>query len=135
MLEPISVRGFEPKTAKPGEEVARKITLRDFILTTHENLDKLREKYRGKNLSLNVIFYLYSGNIADSSRYVKDLDNLLKIVLDILPDYMDSAKKESGLGIIEGDRDDLIHEIHTKKEFVLDQDKEGMEIEISEVKN
>ena len=96
----ILVSGFEPKTAKPGEEVKRKIALRDFIKETHGNLDELRTNYRGKNLSLNVTFYLYSGNSADSSRYVKDLDNLLKIVLDILPDFMDTAKKESGLGII-----------------------------------
>lgn len=131
----IHVRKFEPKTAKPGEEVKRKIALRDFIITDSDNLDELRTSFRGKNLSLIITFYLYSGNPSDSSRYVKDLDNLLKIVLDILPDFMDSAKKESGLGIIEGDRDDLIHEIHAKKEFVLEQDKEGMEIWISEMEN
>ena len=133
MLGKISVLGFEPKTAKPGEEVKRKIELRDRIKNTVPNLGVIAAKCRQKKLSLTITFYLYAGETNDTSRYTKDLDNLLKIVLDVLPEYMDSEKKEVGLGLIESDRDDLVHEIHAKKEFVLDLRKEGVSLELFEL--
>jgi len=128
----ISIKGFEPKTAKPGEEVKRKIELRDLIFSQTKNLNDIKETFRGKFLSLNVRFFLYNGNIKDTTRYTKDLDNLLKIVCDVLPDYMDTDKINAGLGIIEQKRDDLIYEIHCAKEFVSTTDEEGIEIELSE---
>ena len=51
------------------------------------------------------------------------------------PDYMDSEKKEVGLGLIESDKDDLVHEIHAKKEFVLDLRKEGVSLELFELES
>ena len=136
ILGEIPVSEFVPLTAKPGEEVQRKIDLRDHIIKKIPNLSEIRESCRNKKrLSLDVCFNLYDGDKKDTSRYSKDLDNLLKIVLDVLPDYMDNKKenRESGLGIIQNDNQ--VFEIHSYKQFVQDKSKEGIKIIISEWKN
>ncbi len=135
LLGKISIREFEPKTAKPGEEVKRKIQLRNFISTNTKNLSEIRDSCLGKGLSLEICFNLYNGEPNDTARYTKDLDNLLKIVLDVLPEFMDSKHKEQGLGLIESDKDDLIFEIHASKQLVTDKKLEGIDIEISEYVN
>jgi len=135
LLGKLSIRKFEPKTAKPGEEVKRKIQLRDYILENTKNLSEIRDSCREKKLSLEICFNLYNGEPKDTARYTKDLDNLLKIVLDVLPEFMDSEHKEQGLGLIESDKDDLIFEVHATKELVSDKELEGIDIEISEWKN
>ena len=130
MLGIISVRNdFEPKTAKPGQEVERKIELRDIIRSRNHNLDEIREKCKGKKIALDIYFYLNKERIEDVSRYSKDLDNLMKIVMDVLPDYMDKAEKNEGLGLFKNDN--IIFDIHAVKEFVFSKDKEGIKIRIS----
>ncbi len=129
-LGKIVIREFEPKTAKSQEEVKRKIELRDKIIESVSTLDDIRKKCKGKKFSLRITFYLYSGNPQDSSRYTKDLDNLVKIILDVLPNYMDSEKQNEGLGLMPDDCDDLIFEIHTEKKLVQLEEEEGMNIEI-----
>ena len=129
--EIISIRGdFEPKTAKPGHEVDRKKELRDTIRRRTTNLDEIRENLKEKNIALDISFYLNKERIENVSRYDKDLDNLMKIVMDVLPDYMDKAETNEGLGLFKNDN--LVYDIHATKEFVFSEDKEGIEIRISE---
>jgi Holliday junction resolvase RusA-like endonuclease len=131
----ILIQNFEPKTAKPGDEVVRKKELRDFIKNNVSNLDDIVNSCRDKEkVSIKVCFNLYDGIKNDTSRYNKDLDNLLKIVLDVLPDYMDNKQenREKGLGIIQNDNQ--VYEIHSNKNFVHDTTEEGIEITISEWK-
>ncbi len=133
ILGEISVKPFEPKTAKPGEEVKRKKELRDFIRDNVSDLDNIVNSCRNKEkVSLDVCFNLYDGVKNNISRYDKDLDNLLKIVLDVLPEYMDNKQenRESGLGIIQNDKQ--VFEIYSYKRFVQDISQEGIEIFISE---
>ena len=131
MNEIISIRGdFEPKTAKPGQEVERKIELRDIIRSRIKNLDEIRQNCNRKKIALDICFYLNKERIEDESRYEKDLDNLMKIVMDVLPNYMDKAEKNKGLGLFENDN--LVYDIHATKEFVFNEAKEGIEIRISE---
>jgi len=92
LLGKISIPEFEPKTAKPGKEVARKIELRNKIRRVRCNLPEIRRKCKDKNVNLKIKFFLSKERIEDQSKYNKDLDNLLKITLDVLPKYMD--KKE-----------------------------------------
>ena len=67
--EIISIRGdFEPKTAKPGEEVARKIELRDTIRRRTHNLDEIREHCKEKKIALDICFYLNKEKIKNVSR-------------------------------------------------------------------
>ena len=131
-LRKIKVRGFEPKTAKAGDEVDRKIELRDYIQEKIDNLSEIQQDCRSiEKFSINVKFYLWGGSKIDG-RTKKDLDNLLKIVCDVLADYMDSEKKNTGLGIMR--TDNVIHEIHCSK-YIVEEKDEGMDIEISEWKN
>jgi len=134
--EKISVKPSEPKTAKPGEEVTRKKELRDFIKDNISNLNNIINSCRDKEkVSIEVCFNLYDGIKKNTSRYNKDLDNLLKIVLDVLPDYMDNKQenRELGLGIIQNDN--RVYEIYSYKKFVQDKSHEGIEITISECKH
>ena len=133
MLGKILVKPFEPKTAKTGQEVSRKIELRDFIKNNILTLDNVISSCRDKEkVSVEICFNLYDGIKNDTSRYDKDLDNLLKIVLDVLPDFMDnkSENRETGLGIIKNDKQ--VFEIHSYKKFVQDTSQEGIDITISE---
>jgi len=137
VLGKISIKSFEPKTAKPGEEVDRKIALRDFILKNPKNLDEVRGAKKSctgiEKFSVNVVFSLNRTDKKNSSKYDKDLDNLLKVVLDVLPDYMDNKQEDRnpGLGIIRNDSQ--IYEIHSVKKFEnYDEDKVGIDIAFSE---
>lgn len=129
-LGKIRIRDFEPKTAKSQEEVRRKKELRDKIIESTPNLEQIKKNCRSKKFSLDICFYLYEGNPQDTTRYTKDLDNLVKIILDVLPNYMDSAKQNEGLGLMSDDRDDLIYEIRTEKKLVQLEEEEGIDIEI-----
>ena len=133
ILGEIHAKPFVPLTAKSQEEVTRKIELRDFIKNNSSNLDSVVNPCRDKEkVSVDICFNLYDGVKNDTTRYDKDLDNLLKIVLDVLPDYMDnkSVNREPGLGIIQNDKQ--VFEIHSYKKFVQDTSQEGIDIIISE---
>lgn len=127
-----SVIGFEPKTAGPSKNVVdRKEKLRDAILKTIEDPNVVKN-CRDKDLSLNVCFNLYK-DPKQSKAYEKDLDNLLKILLDVLSEHMDNTlNRKAGLGLIDDNHDYRIFEIHCSKKLVTDKTKEGLDIEISE---
>ena len=125
-----SIHGFEPLTAGHGDEVERKERLRNAILESIKD-STLQNNCRGKDLSLNVCFNLYK-DPKQPKRYEKDLDNLLKILLDVLPEHMDNTNKEAGLGLIDDNYDYKIFEIHCKKRLVMDMAQEGYDIEIAE---
>lgn len=133
MLGKISVRKFKPKTAKKGKETTkRKRDLREaFVEQNRSTLPELQEKCKGKKLSLNVTFYL-NENTADKSSYKKDLDNLLKILMDVIKEEMDDDEKKIGLGLIIKNMDEEIFEINCHKEFVSSDDNEGIDLVVSE---
>ena len=133
MLGKISIRPFEPKTAKSGEEKDRKIELRNYIQEKIDELSEIQEACRNiEKFSINVKFYLWGGSEVEG-RTKKDLDNLLKIVCDVLADYIDSEKTNQGLGIMR--TDNSIYEIHCSKEIVGEEKDEGIDMEISEYVN
>lgn len=69
---------------------------------------------------------------SESGRSQKDLDNLIKILFDVLPDYITNHSKEKefkGLGLIENDRD--IFKISCEKEIVDAGPAEGLDLMIS----
>jgi len=133
----IKLRNFEPKTAS-GDVVNRKIQLKEEIERQTKNLDDIRDFCKNKKLSITIRFYLYNSDKDETpqpeGRTKKDLDNLLKIVLDVLPKKMDTDGKNDGLGLIKRDYDHLVYEIHSTKKIVFHQDMEGIDIEISEWK-
>lgn len=127
----IKVRRFPPVTS--GKNVLqRKKDLRDAIRKQigERKLKKVQERCRGKRLFLNVSYYL--AKTSESGRSQKDLDNLIKILFDVLPDYIAShskAKEFEGLGLIENDRD--IFKICCEKEIVDSDAAEGLDLMIS----
>jgi len=134
----IKLRNFEPKTAS-SDVVNRKIKLKEEIERQTKNLDEIKDFCKNKKLSIIVRFNLYDGSEDEipqpEGRTQKDLDNLLKIVLDVLPEKMDADGKNDGLGLIKRDYDYFVYEINSIKKIVTHKSKEGIDIEISEWKN
>jgi len=134
----IKLRNFEPKTAS-SDVVNRKKQLKEEIERRTKNLNDIRDFCKNKKLSITVRFYLYDGSEDEitqpEGRTKKDLDNLLKIVLDVLPEKMDTDGRNDGLGLIKRDYDNLVYEINSIKKIVTHKREEGIDIEISEWKN
>ena len=126
----VSIKGYVPKTSRIND-VQRKEELRDRISYEIKNLDEIRKKCREKHLSLDVCFNLFSDTDVEG-RKTKDLDNLLKIFCDVLPEFVDRNKTIKGVGLIEADRDDMIFEIHCKKRLVRLEADEGIDFSIYE---
>lgn len=112
-------------------DVERKEQLREKLLEEIDDLSNIQKKTRGKRLSVFVRFYLFE-DPKQYTRYEKDIDNMLKIFCDVLPDYTDKGKTIPGIGLIEEDNDHLIFEVNAVKEMVKHESQEGMDIEISE---
>jgi len=134
----IKIRDFEPLTAS-SDVVYRKMNLKEKIENDTKNLEEIREFCQGKKLSIIVRFFLYDGSKdgipQPEGRTKKDLDNLLKIVLDVLPEKMDSEGENDGLGLIKRDYDHLVYEIKSTKKIVYKKDEEGIDIVISQWNN
>lgn len=129
----ISLTRFIPQTYA-NNCTARKIKLRDAIKSEIPDLSYVQRNSRGKKLSLDVCFNLFNKS-TELGRKDKDLDNMLKILLDTLPDYMDRAKKNEGLGLVPEDHDDLIFHIDCRKNLVADDSQEGIDLRIFEFAN
>ncbi len=134
-LGKLSIRRFKPKTAKKGKETTkRKKDLQEaFVEQNKHRLPELQEKCKGKQLSINVTFYL-NENTPDKSSYKKDLDNLLKILMDVIKEEMDDNEKKIGLGLVIKNKDEEVFEIVCHKEFVTSDDNEGIDLVVSEWK-
>ena len=124
----IKIRGFSPETASKNR-VKRKQELKKAISKEiGKNYKKNRDKLFGKEILIDVCFYLYLSNATGSSK--KDLDNLLKILLDVLSKNMVNGQdKSSGLGFLEDDS--KVFDIHAKKIIVNDKKSTGLDLEIS----
>jgi Holliday junction resolvase RusA-like endonuclease len=132
MLGKISVRKFKPKTVKKGKETTkRKKDLQEAFVKQNPNLGELQEKCKNKRLSINVTFYL-NENTPDKSSFKKDLDNLLKILMDVIKEEMDDSEKKAGLGLVIKNKDEEIFEIICRKKLVSSEDEEGIDLELSE---
>jgi Holliday junction resolvase RusA-like endonuclease len=128
----VDLKGFEPHTFRNGASYARvKKELREAIVREvgQSKIDEGRKKINGNLVRLQVLFRLWEGSIKVSrTRSEKDLDNLLKPVLDVLQTTTDAQNNERGLNLIENDK--LVHEINVKKEIVTEENNEGVHIAI-----
>ena len=128
------MRDYIPLTAGHGDEVKRKEELLKKILESINDVSGNPQICLNKKLSLNVCYYLYYDK-KNPQRYEKDLDNLLKLLLDVLPQHMDNTPtpKPKGLGLMRDNHDRMIFEIICNKKLVEDESNEGIDIEIREV--
>ncbi len=101
--------------------------LRSAILerVSQEELSKFKEALKGRLVTITLGFFLWKGTPkTTNTRAVKDLDNLMKILFDVL------GKGQQGLGLLE--EDSYICEVYAKKELVDDVSEEGLRIIIEE---
>lgn len=131
LLENIRVKGFEPLTFSK-EKPERKKKIRDALkneIKKRYNLSDIKEKCRDKKIFIRVRFNLWNGS-TQTKRADKDLDNLLKLLLDSLCEHIDNTEKVHGLGIITSDLN--IFQILADKKLVSTEAEEGFEIEMFE---
>lgn len=128
LIPKISIRNYTPRTFGDND-IEKKKDLRNRILFEMTDAEDCKSRCRGKLLAIEVTFYLSQEREIGSPR---DLDNMLKIFCDTFPDYVDRAKTEQGLGLIMGNSDHTIYEIHCSKKLVDTIDDEGIDMEIFE---
>jgi hypothetical protein len=127
----INVVPFEPATMGSGQGVADKQSrLAKAILERIQpgDMAQLREERANRVVTLTVLFYLWRGSSdVTNTRPVKDLDNLPKILLDVL------GSGPQGLGLLESDS--FIGELYASKQLVESEDEEGYRIVVEEDKD
>jgi Holliday junction resolvase RusA-like endonuclease len=127
-LVDIPVIPFEPPTPGSGQDIgAKQGKLRTAIMEriSQNELGKFREACKGRLVTITLGFFLWKGSTkTTNTRAVKDLDNLMKIIFDVL------GKGQQGLGILE--EDSYICEVYAKKELVEDSSEEGLRIIVEE---
>jgi len=129
LLKKTRIRHFIPMTQSDNVP-ARKLDLLEKLKNEIPDLNKVQEKCKkAQFFSVDICFYL-NKNPQASGELKKDLDNMMKPLLDVLAEKFTISNNEfvDGLGLI-GD-DNLIHEIHCVKKLV-DEEKIGFDIEIS----
>lgn len=126
LLQNVQIRGFVPATAgKNVKEGKRKI--RSAVETKlGKNIGNVKERCKGKPLSVNVVFYLQK----DSVHAKKDLDGLSNVLLDVLSTEMSSKESEPGLDIITDDS--AVYRIVFEKKMVDSEQEEGIAFSIYE---
>jgi Holliday junction resolvase RusA-like endonuclease len=128
ILLDLTIAPFEPLTPGNGQNIAeKKEKLANAIKERipEESLERLRRQLAGRLVGVTVVFLLWKGSPhITNTRPVKDLDNLLKIVFDVL------RQGPTGLGIIE--EDSYIGEVYATKQLVDTEEQEGYRIIIEE---
>jgi Holliday junction resolvase RusA-like endonuclease len=127
-LVDIPVIPFEPSTTGSGHDIGDKqVKLRSAIMerVSQNEIEKFKEALKGRLVTVTLGFFLWKGSSkTTNTRAVKDLDNLMKIIFDVL------GKGQQGLGLLE--EDSYICEVYAKKELVEDHAEEGLRIIIEE---
>ena len=130
----VELKRFEPHTVRSGrghKNVKKQLHEAIMRAADGDDIGAAREKIRNKILRIDVEFRLWKGSDkTTNTRAKKDLDNLLKPVLDVLQTSLNTQQTEPGLDLMEGD--ESVHEINAKKFIVDDESEEGIRIAILE---
>ena len=128
ILFDLTIAPFEPLTHGNGQNTGeKKEKLANAIKgrLSPDDLERLRHQLAGKLVAITVVFLLWKGSPSiTNTRPIKDLDNLLKIVFDVL------RHSPQGLGIIE--EDSYIGEVYATKQLVNREKEEGYRLIIEE---
>src|SRR5881397_3705116 len=131
MILELRIIPFEPfawvagkKTGEREDKLAERIR-REVPLHT---LEQFLENRANKLVTLRVQFFLWEGGSnVTNTRPVKDVDNLLNVIFDVL------KVGPHGVGLIESDS--YICEVHATKHLVAEEKDEGCEFSIEEYKD
>ena len=94
----IKIRGFNPGTSNRKKIERKELLKQEIGSKIDKDLKKVQSRCKKRPLLIDVRFYLYYSDV--QGRTKKDLDNLLKILLDVLSVNMINGQKPiEGLGI------------------------------------
>src|SRR5437899_6241719 len=128
ILLDLTIAPFEPLTPGNGQNIGEKKgkvanAIKERL--SNDGLERLKRQLAGRLVGITVVFLLWKGSPnVTNTRPVKDLDNLMKIVFDLL------RHGPQGLGIIE--EDSYIGEVFATKQLVDTEEQEGYRIIIEE---
>lgn len=132
----VDVRGFEPhslRAKKGGHKAMVKGAFCKAILTNagEDEVREARERLKGRKLDVDVGFFLLRKSVHKSdTTEKKDLDNLLKPLLDILQTQFDKADSGKGLGLVEDD--EAVYSLSARKQLVDTDSEQGFHLIIRE---
>ena len=127
-LPTTEIRNFNPETAS-SHKIKRKKELKKAISKKiGKQHQVILEMVRGRDLFIDVCFYLYQSEQTGTSK--KDLDNLLKILLDVLSvNMVNGQDKKRGLGFLRDDSQAF--KIHCEKKIINNPKNTGLDLKIS----
>jgi len=124
----IKIRKFNPGTSNIKKIERKGLLKKEIMSKIGKDLKKIQDRCKKKPLLIDVRFYLYYSD--EQGRTKKDLDNLLKILLDVLSVNMINGQNPiEGLGIVMDDSD--IRKITCEKQIVNSIEGEGIDLQIS----
>jgi Holliday junction resolvase RusA-like endonuclease len=130
----VSIDDFEPMSGSKGKgkRTEKKIELASRIKNqAKEEIQTAADELRGRHVHVKVHFRLWKGDETHTNTTSKkDLDNLLKLVLDVLQLRLDAQHPIDGLGIINNDEDVFYAE--ATKEVIANKPKTGLDLVIYE---
>jgi Holliday junction resolvase RusA-like endonuclease len=131
----VRVLGFEPMSGSKGKgkqlakkkELVKKITSKKST----EEIERAHADLYGKLVDVRARFSLWKGSEGyTNTSSKKDLDNLLKLVLDVLQPFADSERSTNGLNLIRSDED--VFRLEATKKIVNEREMAGLDLQISE---
>lgn len=124
----ITIRGFNPGTSSKRKIERKELLKKEIKSKIGKDLKKVQNRCKKRPLLIDVRFYLFYSD--EQGRTKKDLDNLLKILLDVLSVNMINGQNPiEGLGIVMDDSD--IRKITCEKQIVNSTEGEGIDLQIS----
>jgi len=124
----LEIRDFNPETAS-SNKLKRKKELKKILgAKIGKQHQKILKRVINRELFIDVCFYLYQSEQSGSTK--KDLDNLLKIILDVLSvNMVNGQKKLAGLGFLKDDSQ--VFKLHCEKKIINNPKKTGLDLKIS----
>ena len=124
----INIRKFNPETASKNKIKRKQALKKEIGNKVSKRYKKIFDRLSEKELFIDVCFYLQRAKNSGNTK--KDLDNLLKILLDALSENMvNGQKKMKDLGFLKDDSE--VFKIHCEKRLVnMDKDM-GLDLKIS----
>lgn len=127
ILPKIEIRNYTPVTASSKKVERKKELFKKLKKEIGKNLPKLTKLSIDKPLTIDVCYYLLESS--ESGKSKKDLDNLLKILFDVLSVNMNNGQVPiKGLGLMHDDT--YVYKIKCEKKE-NSQNREGFDLKIS----
>lgn len=120
----IKVPKINPETASKNTTKRKRELKQAIINQIGKNYSNFKKRTLRNEILVDVCYYLYQSDTTGDSK--KDLDNLIKILFDVLKIDMGNEK---GLGLITDDS--WIYEVKAKKIIINDPNKTGLDLKIS----